>query len=188
MGRYCSDCGDWTSCSGFSRNQWSKGDGYSRCKGCVSGYGSSQPVSYQQQQYQPPVLYQCGECYREFNSQNELTMHMQVHRPRNVACPICGEKRFRTGANAVQHVESGYCSGCKGQDNARRQIYNFAQRQRGMQPYLNGTPLLTNGGYNDGVPDFPYHCPHCSKSFRNASQLMQHQDQKHNNQWLKLGY
>ena len=65
-------------------------------------------------------------------------MHMQVHRPRSVACPICGDRRFRTGANAVQHVESGSCSGCQGRDNARRQIYNFARQQQSMQGFMNG--------------------------------------------------
>lgn len=58
-------------------------------------------------------------------------MHLQVHRPRNDACPICGDRRFRSGANAVQHVESGYCSGCYSTDgdNDRQQIYNFARSQ-----------------------------------------------------------
>ena len=165
MGRYCSECGDWYSNSNFSCNQWLKGDGNSRCKDCVrsSSCGS----------------FQCGECYREFNSRNELKMHMQVHRPRNVKCPVCGEQRFRSGANAVQHVESGYCSGCPGRNNARQQIYDFAQKKRGMQPYLNGRPLLTNGGHDDDIPDFPYQCPECAKSFRQLSQLLQHQDQKH---------
>ena len=115
-------------------------------------------------------------------------MHMQVHRPRSVACPICGDRRFRTGANAVQHVESGSCSGCQGRDNARRQIYNFARQQQSMQGFMNGTPLLTNGGNNYGVPDYPYQCPECYKSFRQLSQLMQHQDQKHNNTSMRLGY
>jgi hypothetical protein len=31
------------------------------------------------------------------------------------------------------------------------------------------------------VPDFPYQCRQCAKSFRQPSQLMQHQDNKHNN-------
>ena len=101
----------------------------------------------------------------------------------NLICleQVCGETRFRSGANAVQHVESGYCTGCKGQDNARRQIYDFAQAQRGMRPYLTGTPMLTNGSGSSGVPDKPYQCPQCAKSFRHLSQLMQHQDQKHGN-------
>ena len=171
MGRECSQCNDWLSNSNFSSNQWRKGEGYSRCKDCVSGY----------------VSFQCGECYRDFNTQNQLNMHMQTHRPRNVACPICKDQRFRSSANAVQHVESGYCTGCTGQDNARTQIYELAQSLNGMQRYLNGTPLLTNGGYNSGVPDLPYQCQECAKSFRQLSQLMQHQDQKHNNTRM-LGY
>ncbi|KAL7509230.1 hypothetical protein ACHAXN_007148 [Cyclotella atomus] len=186
MGRYCSDCGDWCSNRSFSRNQWMKGDGYSRCKDCVDGGSHFTGLAYHVPS--PPVpRFQCGECYREFNNQNELNMHMQVHRPRDVACPICGERRFKTGANAVQHVESGYCSGCSGADNARRQIYEFAQRQGGMQRYLTGTPQLTHVGSSNGVPDMPYQCRECNKSFRNLSQLMQHQDQKHNNLRL-LGY
>ena len=165
MGRYCSSCEQWCYRDDFSRNRWAKGDGYSRCYDCVNN------VNYS---------YSCSQCDRWFSSQNALNMHMQTHRPRNVACPICGEQRFRSGANAVQHVESGFCSGCQGRDNARQQIYNFASQQRQMQRYMD-TPLLTNGGYNDSyVPDFPYHCPDCSKSFRQLSQLLQHQDQKHN--------
>jgi hypothetical protein len=87
---------------------------------------------------------------------------------------------FRSGANAVQHVESGYCSGCRGQDNARQQIYDYARGQRGMQRFMGETPLLTWNGMNNGVPDLPYRCPECNKSFRQLSQLLQHQDQKHN--------
>jgi len=164
----------------FSSNQWRKGDGYSRCTNCVSGSQYCPPVPA------PTYFYQCRECYREFNSQNELDMHMQVHRPRNVSCPVCGEQRFLSPANAIQHVESGYCTGCLGRDNARQQIYQYAQGQRRMQPFMTGTPLLANGSYNSGVPDLPYQCPQCAKSFRQLSQLYQHQDNKHS--MRMLGY
>ena len=50
-----------------------------------------------------------------------------------------------------------------------------------MRPYLTGTPMLTNGSGSSGMPDKPYQCPQCAKSFRHLSQLMQHQDQKHGN-------
>jgi len=165
MGRTCEDCGGYLTNSHFSGNQLRKS--YPRCKDCTSG----------------GQHYQCYECYRTFNSQNELNMHMQVHRARNVACPVCGEVRFRSGANAVQHVETGRCRGCPGVDNARNQIYQFANSQRSMGRYLTETPMLEyGGGYGGGgVPDYPYHCPECSKSFRQLSQLLQHQDNKHNN-------
>jgi len=171
MGRYCADCELYLSNSQFSSNQWRKGDGNSRCRDCVDG----------------STKYGCGECGRSFQTQNELNMHMQVHRPRDVACPICGERRFRSGANAVQHVESGYCSGCRGRDNARQEIYRYASGKSVMQPYMSGTPLLTDGSGTTIVPDFPYHYPDCAKSFRNLSQLLQHQDQKHRN-YRTLGY
>jgi len=184
MGRTCSECADWKSCSQFSSNQWRKGDGASRCRDCIDGGGSAYAG------YCHAVNFQCGICSRTFNNQNELNMHQQVHRLRNVACPVCGDVRFRSGANAVQHVESGSCTGCRGQGNARQQIYKFATAQQSMRRFVaGGQPMLTNGNdcNNNSIPDFPYHCPQCSKSFRQLSQLLQHNDQKHN-QHNMIGY
>ena len=173
MGRRCSECECARHSHEFSGNQWRKGPGCSRCKYCVDGCNPS---------------FQCQECNRCFENQNNLNMHMQVHRPRSVACPICGDTRFKSGANAVQHVESGYCSGCRGQDNAREQIYKFASKKQQMNRYLTQVPMITNGYDNHGsVPDFPYQCPECAKSFCHLSQLMQHQDQKHGNRRM-IGY
>ena len=88
----------------------------------------------------------------------------------------------------IRHVESGYCTACTGAGFARQQIYEYARRQQGMQRFMNGTPMLTNGGYNDSVPDYPYQCPECTKSFRQLSQLLQHQDQKHGRHTRRIGY
>lgn len=168
-GRYCAQCGDYRHPDKFTNNQWRKGDGYSRCVYCVG-------------------TFTCSQCSRTFGSSNEVEMHMQTHRPRTVACPICGECRFRSGANAVQHVESGFCSGCRGSDHAREQIYRYASKQRPMNQFMNDTLRLTQGNDDwNGVPDFPYHCPECSKSFRQLSQLLQHQDNKHRRNNL-IGY
>jgi DNA-directed RNA polymerase subunit RPC12/RpoP len=168
MWRVCAQCEEKNSYS-FSNNQWSKGDGWSRCVDCVNG------------------TFCCNMCNRSFANQNELNMHMQVHRPRNVSCPVCGDRRFASAANAVQHVESGYCRGCRGADNARRQIYDFANKQRPLQRYLTDPPRLTNGEYHpNGMPEFPYRCPDCGKCFRQMSQLLQHQDNKHGNRNASL--
>ena len=198
MGRYCAECDDYCDSEDFSNNQWRKGDGYSRCIECVNGRpcsdcGCSLPRDdYSNNQWNKGSgysrcydcvnqVYECSVCYRTFQGQNQLNMHMQVHRPRAVACPVCGDTRFRTGANAVQHVESGFCSGCRGVDNARAQIHQFAQGQRAMQQFM--VPQLEYGGASGpgDVPDYPYQCRPCGKYFRQLSQLLQHQDQKHNN-------
>ncbi|KAL3821991.1 hypothetical protein ACHAXA_002977 [Cyclostephanos tholiformis] len=166
MGRFCAECHQWCQSGDFSRNQWTKGDGCSRCVDCVGA----------------PL--QCSECLMTFVDQNALNMHMQVHRPRLITCIVCKSRHFKTSANMVQHVESGYCTGCTGKDNARNQIYDLASQLRGMQPYMTGISLLTNGGGGHGgggVPEFPYQCRQCDRSFRQLSQLMQHQDNKHNN-------
>jgi hypothetical protein len=175
-GRVCADCGDWYDEDNYSNNQWSKGRGNSRCVDCVN----------------PPPTYDCQTCGRSFTSQNNLDMHMQVHRPRSIPCPVCGEAFFASGANAVQHVESGYCTGCYGsQERARQHIYNYANSKKGMRPYLTETPLLTYDNNNNGgggVPNFPYHCPDCHKAFRQLSQLLQHRDHKHGNHRLLTQY
>jgi len=178
MGRNCASCGDYLTNSNFSRNQIMKGSD-SRCKDCVS---ESTTGSSYHAPYAAVVTYECHTCYRTFNSSNELEMHMQTHRAKTVSCPICGDTKFGSSANAVQHVESGYCRGCKGQDNARQQIYEFARRTGKLNQYMTETPMLTNGGAPYGaVPDKPYCCRECNKSFRQMSQLLQHQDNKHRN-------
>lgn len=164
MGRNCAVCGCFCSRCEFSSNQWSKGEGYSRCRECVDG----------------KIVYECDQCQRNFNSSNELNMHLQVHRPKNISCPLCGETRFRSGANAVQHVESGYCTGCVGRDNARQRIYEFASSRPEMRHLLSNVPMIEDGYSGRGtVPTLPYQCNLCGKLCNSLSQLMQHQDQKH---------
>ena len=121
---------------------------------------------------------------------------MQTHNPRNVPCPVCGEQRFRSATNAVQHVESGACSGCRGRDNARQRIYEFIGNVQvgnkmfniltcslmfiylqGSQGMLANPPALEyNCGTRTGaVPDIPYKCQACGKKYKQVSSLMQHQ-------------
>jgi DNA-directed RNA polymerase subunit RPC12/RpoP len=173
--RTCSGCGNYLHGSEFSSNQWQKGEGRSRCMDCVDSRNFA------------AASHVCSTCGRYFNSQNNLNMHMQVHRPRTIACPVCGEARFGSGANAVQHVESGHCTGCRGTDNARQEIYKFVNGKQQMRQFM---PLMLEyqGQATNQVPDFPYHCQPCNKKFRQLSQLLQHQDQKHNNHLALTNY
>mmetsp|Transcript_3463 Transcript_3463/g.5511 ORF Transcript_3463/g.5511 Transcript_3463/m.5511 type:complete len:163 (-) Transcript_3463:444-932(-) len=112
---------------------------------------------------------------------NNLQQHMQVHQPRNVRCPLCGNQRFRNAANAVQHVESGYCTSCLGQSNARSQVFNFIQSHDRTRSLLSNDALrIQNGGQWDGtVPEVPYACNYCRQRFRQLSQMTQHEAAKH---------
>jgi ribosomal protein L37E len=96
-------------------------------------------------------------------------VHIEMIDLRQTPCPICGEKKFAHLGHAVQHVESGYCAGCRGQENARLRIYNFAQQQFGGQ-----LRITDRSGYSH-VPDHPYRCS-CDKTFRQLSSLIQHKN------------
>lgn len=100
---------------------------------------------------------------------------MKVHIPKDVQCPVCKQKSFSRGADAVAHVESGYCSGCRGKSQARQQIHDFVGRNAGQLL----VPQIENGHGDGATPDYPYRCRHCSKMFRNLSSLMNHEEDKH---------
>ena len=177
MSRVCPSCQYELDRSDFSNNQWRKGNGNSVCRDCIEG--NSAPD------------YQCDICDRVFNCANDLRMHSQVHRPRNVTCPLCGDERFRSGANVASHVESGYCRGCFGKENARRTIYKFVSTRPEAQQFLVDAPRIENGrnNYQSDPPQYPYRCSECNMNYRNISQLMQHQDNKHNVRGaLRIGY
>eukprot|EP00090_Calanus_glacialis_P006706 TRINITY_DN1523_c0_g1_i2.p1 TRINITY_DN1523_c0_g1~~TRINITY_DN1523_c0_g1_i2.p1 ORF type:complete len:147 (+),score=25.86 TRINITY_DN1523_c0_g1_i2:89-529(+) len=127
----------------------------------------------------------CPVCSKRFDHpsgnqkhiRNMLDQHMQVHKPRNVSCPVCKETRFRSAINAVQHVESGACSGCRGKENAREQIYNFIGSNQESRDLLSHAPALDYDGRCGGqVPSLPYQCKSCGRKYAQVSSLMQHKE------------
>lgn len=127
----CSQCRYSCEKSEFSSNQWRKGDGLGRCIDCVEGAQCDLPT--------------CPQCRREFRTEHELTQRMKVHRSRDVACPVCGDRLFASGANAVAHVESGFCTGCRGKDNARAAIHGFVAHNA---PHLRNKMIGYDGNYS----------------------------------------
>lgn len=119
----------------------------------------------------------CKICAHRFRLPHDLFQHMKTHAPTNVSCPVCGVQRFRNAANAVAHVESGYCTGCLGADNARTQIHKYVSVRA---PTL-CVPMIENGDSGQGVPDRPYRCTYCSKSFKHLSAQMNHEGDVHKN-------
>eukprot|EP00092_Neocalanus_flemingeri_P002502 GFUD01002678.1.p1 GENE.GFUD01002678.1~~GFUD01002678.1.p1 ORF type:complete len:455 (+),score=121.94 GFUD01002678.1:47-1366(+) len=103
-----------------------------------------------------------------------------VQNSKKVPCPLCGKTKFKSSTGAVQHIESGSCSQCKGRDVARENIYQFVSKQ--ATHLLTARPQLTYSGSGAScltVPEKPYACSHCEKTFVNVSSLMQHQADKH---------
>jgi hypothetical protein len=106
---------------------------------------------------------------------------MQTHRPRTVSCPVCGDTRFGSTTNAIQHIETGSCSGCRGASNARDAIYKFVSATPQFRSVLSDQKRIAYGGTaaGAGTPTHPYSCQECGKSCKQFSQLMQHMTAKH---------
>ena len=153
VGRKCADCGDMEPASNYSTNQWWKGSGQSKCKWCVN------------------KRVRCDICGKNFIGMNQLKQHKQVHLPRNVRCPGCGEQRFRRVADAVAHYENGYCDSCRDVSQAQRNVKNFAK----SIPALNGMLRLTNGDNNEQHLE----CPKCYKRCRQHHSLLRHLEDAH---------
>ena len=115
--------------------------------------------------------YQCPRCPAKFEYPNHLEMHCKTHLPKFVQCPFC-PKEFRTSANVLDHIETGTCPGAEGKERSRQMIYIRANRFCLYR--ANGAIQLR------GVPEYPYECPDCHQFFREGSQALQHQEEKHN--------
>lgn len=160
--RECAQCQDYLDIGWFSNSQWSKGEGRSRCSQCVEQIQNT--------------IYQCHQCGREFETQNNRDQHMQTHRKRTVECPGCGGY-YKSATDAALHFETGYCPGCPGRSRARQVAYDYTRRH-GRQ-FINDQKLLTydgGGGWEDGGDN--YRCPGCRKAFSALASLMQHQEAK----------
>jgi hypothetical protein len=131
---------------------------------------------------------------------------------RTIDCPVCAQKKFANLHHAVQHVESGYCSGwcvrpaanflglicacvhatgatnhaawcgavaeswCSpGVENARQQVFNFAQANGGPLMLGDRNPTMQLDRHGQVViPDKPYECDSCRKGFAQLGSLMSH--------------
>jgi hypothetical protein len=177
MSRVCSVCDYDCDSSEYSTNQWLKGSD-AKCSDCVRR--AMEPrncpfcdrwvdCSNSLQMHYPhcPVRKTCDVCDRVFKGDHALMQHKKSHVSRDVSCPVCGDKKFRNAANAIAHVESGYCTGCMGKDNARTQIHQFVSQRA---PSL-CVPMLQNGSQHNSweVPDRPYECRFCRKTFKQLS-------------------
>lgn len=94
---------------------------------------------------------------------------MKIQRPKVVSCPVCGETRFGSGADAVAHVENGFCPGCRGATNAARQIKRYTLQH--APPFVRDRYLVEDGSVGPGDG---YVCNFCGRAFAKLSSLMNH--------------
>lgn len=141
------------------------------CNSCDRSFQTRQSLKQHQVAKHGPT-HKCGFCDRSYITRRGLEDHMNDKHPAQSKCPACANTRFRSLQGAMQHLESGACPNCRGKKHARGQVYNC------ISPHIGGSLLL--GASSSGeVPDFPYECPQCPRSFRELNHLMQHQKDKH---------
>ncbi|CAE8632998.1 unnamed protein product [Polarella glacialis] len=121
--------------------------------------------------------YECTECSRLFENDNNLKQHMQVHLPRDTMCPSCGDTRFRSHVNVAQHVESGGCRACGTQ--GKQMVRNFTRAHAPQFFHL----ALGDRNYDweiddEDDEDVPY-CSQCHRDFKSVASLLQHIEAKH---------
>ena len=184
----CCDCERYLDGDSYSTNQWRRGPGAAKCYDCVRDNQREVSCPYCDRvlncqnslnMHIPHCIPTCRECGRTFQSENALRQHSKIHAPRELQCPLCNsDKRYRTGANVVAHVESGYCQACRGSDNAHEQISRFVSRNA---PGLLAPMLEYDSHHNNDLPQRPYRCTYCSKTFAHLSSQMNHEADVHDN-------
>jgi hypothetical protein len=187
---YCSVCGQDGTEEDYSNRQLRMGSAR-KCKDCTGSredpyvtwectecYRCFPNENQLRMHMQTHPIFECDKCYRRFNNANELKQHRQVHVPKTTRCPLCGDQRFANMTNAVAHVESGYCSGCKGADFARQNIYDYVRSHAQGRHFLTDKRLLEYGGTGH-VSEMPYQCNMCDRGFKALSSLMRHQTDRH---------
>ncbi|ETN42878.1 uncharacterized protein HMPREF1541_02036 [Cyphellophora europaea CBS 101466] len=104
------------------------------------------------------VHFQCCECMKVFQNQNNLRMHKQVHFERDVECYGC-DREFATTSAMVLHLERGTCGIGTDSDD-------IADWALGC---IYADMFTTNGGGS-----WSFECPGCNATFRYVSGLLQH--------------
>ncbi|KAE9403893.1 hypothetical protein BT96DRAFT_814372 [Gymnopus androsaceus JB14] len=77
------------------------------CKICNQEFGNSAHLT---QHLSSSRHNWCFLCSQDFSTANALSKHLssQVHRPRNMKCPLCSDK-FKMTSSIAQHIECGAC-------------------------------------------------------------------------------
>jgi len=99
---------------------------HSFCMDCGVTYGSYQ-------NHRIHYHHRCTECEREFGNENEKTMHMKVHLPRNHQCYGC-PRTFPSTSAVLIHLESKKCPSGSNRDVIDEIAFEFNQRSE----YVNG--------------------------------------------------
>ncbi|KAI1166141.1 hypothetical protein F5B18DRAFT_607421 [Nemania serpens] len=151
-----------------SYNHWNH-----RCSRCPA----TAPTEDQIKQHEIECHFWCSKCEREFQSYNNIRMHLnsRVHLGTSISCPYCTSP-FTTAAGLAHHLETGSCP--KATRLGRDAVYNIvrsvdhdgliAKKLIGWQGST--TYEATERAWNGDS----YECYFCTREFNTLSSLNQH--------------
>ncbi|KAI2464899.1 hypothetical protein F4781DRAFT_411154 [Annulohypoxylon bovei var. microspora] len=149
-------------------NHW-----FYKCNSCRESFPDEQYL----RNHEVVGHYYCYPCNRNFNSYNNIKMHLnsRVHRGRNLECPFC-KQAYTTATGLTHHMESGFCP--KATNLNRDVVYRIIRANDPTnlisKKLLDGpvsrryeaTALAWNG--------HSYECYLCHRKFQQITSLNQH--------------
>jgi Alpha-kinase family len=117
--RYCADCGRFLSRESYSKNQWSKGHGASRCSGCVHGGGGTadaavmiDPAQTARRNNSSKATFTSDALDNPFASGNFRWVANGTYTQGNRAGEACVCKWFKTGGVMEAHFYDADLAAC----------------------------------------------------------------------------
>ncbi|KAI5459426.1 hypothetical protein BGZ63DRAFT_491712 [Mariannaea sp. PMI_226] len=136
------------------------------------------PTAEQRKDHQIRTHFYCGPCKRQFQSFNNIKMHLQsrIHQGTNIRCPFCRETRFATATGLTHHLETGSCSVAHTLN--RDTIYQFI-RSKDPQGIVSKNLIEWQPSYSCEVNGkswngWAYECYICGRTYKELQSLNQH--------------
>ncbi|XP_049274419.1 gastrula zinc finger protein XlCGF49.1-like [Rhipicephalus sanguineus] len=170
--------------------------GRHRCTHCPYSSNKKHHVTEHERIHTGERPFVCHVCRKGFMVQSNLNSHLLVYTAeRPYECPDCGQ-RFTQSSHMAQHqraLHSGnsarpyVCAQCgKGSTQSSSLTMHLLIRTGAKPPACSvcGTKFTLRGNAKKHEivvhgRQYPLHCPHCGKGFRDVSQMRKHMLARH---------
>ncbi|KAL1405866.1 hypothetical protein Q8F55_007545 [Vanrija albida] len=136
----------------------------------------TRPTEHARELHEHNAHLYCGDCYRHFDSANNLKMHLnsRMHRSDTLECPAC-DRNFVSATGLAHHLERGSCPRAPNLD--RMGVYRLVRELDPNNWFTNKDVELRKVTYsaNEGAWNgCAFECPKCPREFGSLRSLNQH--------------